>query len=310
MPMPAPPEPDDTPKSAEPARPVRYRCTHVTDYSYADPVTASHLIAHLAPRAHPRQTGRVVRLTVQPTPAVVVDRIDWFGNPTTYAAIQEPHTRLTVTAEMEVEIAPPPALDVQATPAWEDIRDLALLRPETAEFVMGSARIPAPDAELATWAGHSFPAGRPIAEAVLALMNRIHAGFTFDPTATTISTPVHAVLRARRGVCQDFAHLMIGGLRGLGLPARYISGYLRTLPPPGVTDWRGASVSHAWVQAWCGDTVGWLDLDPTNGVRGGTDHVTLAWGRDYDDVCPLRGVILGGGRQSLDVAVQVELMRS
>lgn len=290
--------------------PVRYRCTHVTAYSYGEPVTESHLIAHLAPRPHPRQTGRIVALSLNPAPAVAVDRVDWFGNPVTYAALQEPHRSLTVTAELEVEVRPPPPVDPAATPAWEWLRDRARDRMETAEQVFASPRVPAPDPDLAVFAAESFTPGRPVAEAALDLMHRIHRDFTFDPTATTVSTPVRDVLGQRRGVCQDFAHLLIGAARSLGLPARYVSGYLRTLPPEGVEDWRGAAASHAWVQLWTGDPeaggVGWLDLDPTNGVMAGVDHVTLAWGRDYDDVCPLRGVIVGGGSHTLSVAVRVE----
>ncbi len=290
--------------------PVRYRCSHVTAYSYGEPVTESHLIAHLSPRPHPRQTGRMVRLSLDPAPAVAVDRIDWFGNPVTYAALQEPHRTLTVTAELEVEVSAPPPLDPLATPPWETVRDAAREGAETAEHVFASPRVPAPDPDLAAFAGDSFTPGRPVADAALDLMHRIHRDFTFDPAATTVSTPVRDVLGQRRGVCQDFAHLLIGAARSLGLPARYVSGYLRTLPPEGVADWRGAAASHAWVQLWTGDPAaggcGWLDLDPTNGVIAGVDHVTLAWGRDYDDVCPLRGVIVGGGSHTLSVAVRVE----
>lgn len=293
---------------------TRYRCRHVTAYSYGDPVGVSHLVAHLAPRPHPRQTGRAVSLKLDPAPAVAVDRLDWFGNPVTYAAIQEPHLALTVTAEIEVEVRPPAPFDPAATPAWETVRAAAAAGAETAEFLFASPRVPVPDAALAAFATAEFAPGRPVAAAALDLMARIHRDFAFDPAATTVSTPVREVLERRRGVCQDFAHLLIGALRSLGVPARYVSGYLRTLPPESATgeptDWRGAAASHAWVQVWCGDPeaggIGWLDLDPTNGVMAGMDHVTLAWGRDYDDVCPLRGVIVGGGAHSLCVDVRVE----
>jgi len=308
MSSPAPPEASAAapPLPVAPDGAVRYRCHHVTRYSYTDAVTASQLLAHLVPRSHPRQRLHAARLTLDPWPAVMTDRVDWFGNPVTYASLQTPHQQLTVTAEIAVEVLPPPALDPAVTPAWDRLA-VAVARDKVAqEFVFASLRVPAPDPALAAFAAPSFPAGRPVAEAALDLTRRIHAGFSFDPSATTVSTPVAEVLANRRGVCQDFAHLMIGALRALGLPARYVSGYLRTLPPPGQVKLRGADASHAWVQVWCGDDAGWLDLDPTNGITGNTDHVTLAWGRDYDDVCPLRGVILGGGAQSLTVAVDVE----
>ncbi|QJE74826.1 transglutaminase family protein [Aerophototrophica crusticola] len=272
-------------------------------------VLSSHLVAHLAPRPHPRQDAKVLRLEIEPRPAFAVDRRDWFGNPTTVAGIQEPHRTLSVMAEMEVEVSPPPPLDPFATPAWEQVRAAAPADPALVEFTLASPRVPAPDPALAAFATPSFPPGRPVAAGAMDLMRRIRDGFTFDATATTVSTPVAEVLARRSGVCQDFAHLMIGALRSLGLPARYVSGYLRTIPPPGRPRLVGADASHAWVQAWCGDAVEWLDLDPTNGKLGDTDHLTLAWGRDYDDVCPLRGVIVGGGSHTLTVSVDVEQLQ-
>lgn len=286
---------------------MRYRCWHLTRYGYGEVVLSSHLVAHLTPRPHPRQEARVLRLEVEPKPAFAVDRQDWFGNPTTVAGIQEPHRSLSVLAEMEVEVHPPQPLDPLATPPWEAVRDAAPSDPALLEFTLGSNRVPAPDRGLAAFAAPSFPAGGPVAAGAIDLMRRIRDGFKFDATATTVSTPIAEVLARRSGVCQDFAHLMIGALRSLGLPARYVSGYLRTLPPPGKPRLVGADASHAWVQAWCGEAAGWVDLDPTNGKLGDTDHLTLAWGRDYDDVCPLRGVIIGGGaNHTLEVSVDVE----
>lgn len=305
MPSPVPPD-APTPGAAPGAAAVRYRCRHVTRYAYGEPVTSSQLLAHLAPRPHPRQTVQGAALVLAPQPAVAVERLDWFGNPVTYAAVQTPHRDLTVTAELEVEVRAPAPSDPALTPAWEAVRDAAPALPETAEYLYASPRVPAPDEALAGFALPSFPEARPVALGCLDLMHRINADFAFDPTATTVSTPVRQVLAQRRGVCQDFAHLMIGALRALGLPARYVSGYLRTDPPQGAPSWRGAAAGHAWVQAWCGTADGWLDLDPTNDVTAGLDHVTLGWGRDYDDVCPLRGVILGGGMHTLTVEVRVE----
>lgn len=291
-----------------PAAPVamRYHCRHVTRYTYGDMVTNAQMLAHLAPRAHPRQTCHMATLSIVPWPAVVTERRDWFGNPVTYAALQSPHRDLTVTAEIEVTVEPPPPFHPIATAIWEEVAAEAAGLAETVEFVRPSARVPQADTGLTLFATTFFPSGRPIGEGALELTRRIHSDFSFDPTATTVSTPISEVLARRRGVCQDFAHLMIGALRALGLPARYVSGYLRTLPPPGKPRLQGADASHAWVQVWCGQEVGWIDLDPTNGRQCDTDHVTLAWGRDYDDVCPLRGVILGGGSHGVLVAVDVE----
>lgn len=302
------PQATDAPAVAGPG--VAYRCRHITRYSYAEPVTGSQLIAHLAPRPHPHQRGGIARLLVEPAPAVAVDRLDWFGNPVTYAAIDTPHRSLTVTAELEIAVEALPLPDPATTPPWERVAAAAAAAAEPVEFLQPSPLVPVPDAALsaalADFTAPSFPPGRPVLAGLLDLTRRIQAEFTFETGVTSPGTPVAEVLRLRRGVCQDFAHLMIAALRPLGLPARYVSGYLRTLPPPGQPRLVGADASHAWVQAWAGPDPGWIDLDPTNGRPADTDHITLAWGRDYDDVCPLRGVILGGGAQTLEVSVDVE----
>ena len=285
--------------------PARYRCRHSTRYEYEQTVVGSHLLSHLAPRQRLGQAGRLTRLSIEPQPAVVIERDDWFGNPVHYAAIEEPHGMLSVDVEMEVEVAIAGVACPDETPTWEMIRAAAPRSVEVVDFLSRSSRVDTPQAMLAEYAQPSFRERTPVAVGCLDLMRRIHADFAFDPQATTVSTPVVEVFANRRGVCQDFAHLMIGMLRSLGQPARYVSGYIRT-EPPGDGAWRGAESSHAWVQAWCGQEVGWLDLDPTNAVTIGGDHVTLAWGRDYDDVSPLRGVILGGGRHTLQVAVRVD----
>jgi transglutaminase-like putative cysteine protease len=287
---------------------VRYRVRHSTAYRYGDEILLAHHLLHLTPRPVANQRVVSFRMDVAPAPSVRTDHVDYFGNPATYLEMREPHGRLTVTTEMEVDVEEPFAASA-AILSWEAVRDrLDCPSGEHARDADGyrhaSSLVPIGD-DLKAYALPSFPAGRAIGEAALDLTRRIHAEFTFDPEATTVSTPVAEVLRDRRGVCQDFAHLEIGCLRSLGLSARYVSGYLRTIPPPGRPRLIGADVSHAWVSIWCGGD-SWLDLDPTNGRSGSTDMIALAWGRDYDDVSPMRGVILGGTQQHLSVEVDVE----
>jgi transglutaminase-like putative cysteine protease len=296
----------DAPTSEEA---TRYRIRHATSYRYAADILLAHHLLHLKPRELERQHCLSHRLTIEPTPAIVADHLDYFGNPATYLALEAPHRGLVVRTEMEIEVAPPAFPDLAETPPWEEIAQrigtaadggaLAANR-----LAYGSRLVPLL-AELAAYAQPSFAPGRPIGAAALDLIERIHDEFTFDPVATTITTPLKEVLARRRGVCQDFAQLAIGCVRALGLAARYVSGYLRTLPPPGMKRLVGVDASHAWLSLWCGDDL-WLDLDPTNGRVGSTDFVTLAWGRDYDDVSPVRGVLVGGGGQQLLVQVDVE----
>ncbi|MGQ9370820.1 transglutaminase family protein [Azospirillum sp. A39] len=298
MPLPDPPD--------APA-PALYRCRHVTAYDYGEAVPLSHHLVHLVPRPLPHQRCRSSRLSVEPRPTVRSDRTDYFGNPVTYIAVQEPHRRLTIAAEHVVEVtaAPPPA----GSPAWEEVRERLARLPDPddavdiAQYAFDSTLVRV-TADLAAYAAPSFPPGRPVAEAACHLMHRIHTEFAFDPTATTVATPLAAVMANRRGVCQDFAHVLVGCLRARGLAARYVSGYLRTLPPPGQPRLVGADVSHAWASVWCGD--GWLDLCPTNDRIVDRDFITVAWGRDYDDVSPMRGVLVGGAGHGLSVQVDVE----
>jgi transglutaminase-like putative cysteine protease len=217
-----------------------------------------------------------------------------------------PHASLTVHADSQIEVLPRPA--PAAAEPWEQARDR--LRPgggeallEPMQFLFESPHVEC-FRDLATYAEPSFAAGRDLLAAALDLTRRIHADFKFDPTATSVSTPLREVLAKRRGVCQDFAHFMAGCLRTLGIPARYVSGYILTSPPPGKPRLIGADASHAWVSVWCGPA-GWVDLDPTNDMLVGEQHITLAWGRDFSDVTPMRGVILGGGEQELEVRVTV-----
>jgi transglutaminase-like putative cysteine protease len=286
---------------------VLYRITHRTVYSYVAPVAICHNKAHLVPREAPGQRVANVRFRVSPKPDVQTARVDFYGNMVTFFSIQEAHTRLEVEVTSEVVVAarPIPA----ATPRWETVRDMmgAVLSPEgieACEFCHGSAHVE-PSEELAAYARVSFTPGRPLLEAALDLNSRIHREFRYSPLSTTVSTPVAEVFRSRAGVCQDFAHLMIACLRSLHLPARYVSGYLRTLPPPGKPRLVGADASHAWLAVFCPGH-GWIDFDPTNDAIPTDQHVTLAWGRDYADVSPVRGVVLGGSQQSLSVSVDVE----
>ncbi len=285
-----------------------YRIRHATVYEYREPVPLGYNLLHLEPRPHPRQTVREWVLECDPPPAQSVRQVDYFGNPAQFWAVQRPHRRLAVTACGRVDVAPAPPIDPGQSPPWQGVPE-GLRGLETAEareaysFVFDSAYVPA-DAALADYAAPSFAPGRPLLQAVLDLTARIHRDFRYDPRATTLATPVREVLTRRAGVCQDFAHLEIGCLRAMGLPARYVSGYLVTRPPPGRPRLVGADASHAWVSVYC-PVHGWVDVDPTNNQLASERHITLAWGRDYDDVSPVRGILLGGGESTLTVSVDV-----
>jgi transglutaminase-like putative cysteine protease len=283
---------------------MKYDVLHETLYSYESPVVLSQQLLHLTPRVLDFQKLARHRIAIEPAPAESRGRDDYFGNPVTQILLAAPHSRLSVSAESQVEVAPRAAPD--GGDAWEEVRD-RLRRsggalPDPVQFMFESPHVEC-FRDLAAYAEPSFARGRNLLTAVLDLTRRIHGDFTFDPKATSVSTPLREVLAKRRGVCQDFAHFMIGCLRTLGLPARYISGYILTTLPPGKPRLVGADASHAWVSAWTG--AGWVDLDPTNNVLVGDGHVTLAWGRDFSDVTPMRGVILGGGEQELEVRVTV-----
>ncbi|MBP3953945.1 transglutaminase family protein [Gemmata sp. G18] len=287
---------------------TRYTITHVTTYEYTEPVSLCQNVAHLSVRECDRQRSEPSILSISPDPAVIEERVDYFGNPVHYFTIQEPHRELTVRAEHRIAVGSVPDVAPGATPAWETIRDRLGTDRDPAwfdayQFVFDS-RFAAADPRYVEYAAPSFTPGRPILEAALHLVNRVHAGFVYDPRATTVSTPVAEVFEKRRGVCQDFAHLLLACFRSLGLSARYVSGYLSTLPPPGRPRLIGADATHAWVSLFCGDA-GWVDLDPTNDQIPQERHILLAWGRDYDDVSPLKGVILGGGQHVIKVAVDV-----
>lgn len=282
-----------------------YRLHHVTTYDYAEPVVIGTHFMHLLPRERPGQFVREAQLDISPTPDNRRDEVDHFGNHTTTVALAGVHKQFVValSATMEVEQpAPPPP---EETLRWEAIAARAINDPDVAEYCLPSP-LATPEAEIAAYAAVSFLPGRDILSALLELNMRIWMEMSYRPGVTNNCTTAMHVLKTRAGVCQDYAHLMIACLRALGLPGRYVSGYLCTSPPPGQVKRRGADQSHAWVACWLGPDVGWVDFDPTNNLLVKNEHVTLAWGRDFQDVSPLRGIILGGGRHSLRVNVDLD----
>jgi transglutaminase-like putative cysteine protease len=290
---------------------MRYRIVHRTDYRYEQPVTLCHNEAHLQPRANGRQSCLRHELQVDPPVAVSSQREDFFGNPVHYFAIQQQHELLSVVSVSEVQIAPEPVqLHFQSSSDWAEVPErLANERTpanvDARQYVLASPLVRSWP-QLAAYAAESFAPGRSLVEAVHDLMQRIHHEFAYDPGVTTVTTPIETVFEQRRGVCQDFAHLAIACLRSLSLPARYVSGYIETLPPPGQEKLVGSDASHAWFSVYDPE-VGWLDFDPTNNQIPMDQHITTAWGRDYSDITPLKGVIFGGGAShSTDVAVDVQ----
>lgn len=291
-----------------PPRSARYRIEHETHYVYTSGVSTSQHLAWLTPRELPWQQVSSQTLSVTPAPAQATHRVDYFGNGVDQFTLLTPHDELHVSSRSRVEVSARPLAPGDGGPPWEQVATALSHHPgrplhEADEFRSASPYIVlAP--ELAAFARISFTPGRGLVAAALDLIHRVHEGFRFDPLATTIATPVTRVLAERHGVCQDFAHLAIACLRSIGLSARYVSGYLLTDPPPGQPRLIGADASHAWLSIHCPGH-GWIDLDPTNDVVAGLRHVTLAWGRDYGDVTPLRGVILGGSEHALRVGVSV-----
>lgn len=295
--------------AADPRAPVTYRVTHETLYEYSQPVTISHHRAHLRPRHLATQQVHGHKLTVAPTPSVMTERRDYFGNAACYFTLEETHDTLRAVAESQVTVSPPRLPDPDGTPPWEEVRDLVrdtrrrdLL--DACQFTFASPNVPLPP-EVRALAAESFTPDRPLLEAVLDLTHRIHEDFRYDPTATTVATPLEEVLADRRGVCQDFAHLQIACLRSLGLPARYVSGYVLSRSLDAIEQvLEGGDASHAWVSIYLPDG-GWIDVDPTNDKLPTREHVTVAWGRDFSDVSPLKGVMMGGGAHTVSVGVTV-----
>jgi len=291
---------------------------HETRYGYAAPVTQAEHLAYLKPLHDARQQLLQHQLHIEPTPLQLMHDTDTYGNTRTLFSLKQPHRALRVLARSRVALTPRDRpIDAARSPRWQDLREQ--LRYEAGarydpavEFAQPSPYVPRLHA-LRDYAVASFGPGQPVALGALELMRRIHADFEFKTTSTDVDTPLIEAFEQRSGVCQDFAHLMIAALRMLGLAARYVSGYLLTIPPPGQEALLGADASHAWVQLYCPDTPGlpggWLELDPTNDLVPDTSHVRLALGRDYGDVTPLRGVIRGGGRHTLNVRVNTRRLQ-
>jgi len=288
---------------------MRYRIRHETTYEYEQPVSFGNHAVRLTPRSGPNHRCLSHELHIVPEPTVQSERIDYFGNKVRLFTIEAPHEELRIEACSLVILDGDSVPKPFPSPPWEEVAatvpdELTGEALEAYQFVFESPRIK-PDQEFRVYAAPSFPPGRPWYEALLDLTARINRDFRFDSKATDVRTPPSEVLHKRRGVCQDFAQVQIACLRSLQLPARYISGYLRTYPPPGKPRLVGADVSHAWVSAYC-PRFGWLDVDPTNNMVPSKSHITLAWGRDYGDISPVRGIVLGGGEHTVDVAVDVE----
>jgi transglutaminase-like putative cysteine protease len=287
---------------------MTYQILHRTLYEYAAPVTVSHHVARLEPRPTPAQEREQFTLKIFPEPTLRKSRPDYFDNRLCFFSIQEVHSRLEIIAHSRVSIAPRQPAGAEPSTPWNEIAGMFRdpVSPEVVEpyqFIFDSPQASA-SFEFADYAGESFPQGTPLLSGVRDLTRRIFEDFKYDPKATTVATPLDEVWQKRRGVCQDFAHLGIACLRSLGLPARYVSGYLRTRPPEGQPRLVGADASHAWFAIFC-PGVGWVDFDPTNNVQPAEEHITVAVGRDYADVSPVAGVITGGGAHEVKVSVDV-----
>ncbi len=286
-----------------------YTLVHRTTYAYEDPVTFARCVLRLTPQSSASQTVLKIAISVTPRPSNSLSGTGPFGEKTLTVVIDKPHDELVIEANSRIDVHAPPVGDPEDSAPWEAIRarayDTGALGPEgPAAYLYPTRRTPNAPA-ITEYARLSFPSGRPIIAAAAELMTRMRHDFTYDPEATTVSTAALEAFEARRGVCQDFAHIMIAGLKGLGLPAAYVSGYLRTIPPAGRPRLQGADATHAWVGVWCGEDRGWIGFDPTNAVIVENDHIVLAMGRDYSDVAPIDGVILAPGVQTLTVEVDV-----
>ncbi|MDM0119711.1 transglutaminase family protein [Variovorax arabinosiphilus] len=287
--------------------------THETRYDYAPPVETAQHLAHLKPRETPSQRLVSHALSITPAPAQQNESPDLYGNTRAFFALESTHEELVVTAESVVETSTPVlAASIARELPWEEVRERFRYRKGSrfdaaSDFVFPSRYVPRHD-DFATYARPSFAPGRPTFDVATDLMQRMYRDFDYDAGSTEISTPAVEALAQRKGVCQDFAHILIACFRTMGLPARYVSGYLLTQPPPGQPRLVGADASHAWVSVYLPGADGpgdWADFDPTNGRQPGEDYVTLAIGRDYADVSPMRGVLHGGARHTLDVGVTV-----
>lgn len=286
-----------------------YDIRHVTTYSYESPVSFARCSLRLEPRSDVGQQVLSHSVDIKPLPVERSERTDFFGIRTESIVIETAHRLLQIESRCRVEVSrSAPGRDLNL-PSWEDVREAAFDEDDLGAvspvgYLFASPLVPL-QSQITEYAAQSFPAGRGVVAGSSDLMRRIRQDFRYDTKATEISTPLKDVFSKRRGVCQDFAHVMIAGMRGLGLPAAYVSGYLRTEPPPGQSRLQGADATHAWASVWCGSDVGWVGFDPTNDLMVQNDHVVLASGRDYTDVSPVDGVIVGSRKQKLSVAVDV-----
>jgi transglutaminase-like putative cysteine protease len=287
---------------------MKYRITHNTTYRYSEPASLSQNELFLHPRETDTQHVVESRLTIGPEPRYLSRRIDYFGNIARVFMVQQPHKELAIAATSIVNITAPVIAPAAATPPWETVAQRLKAHELPAEldayqFVFASPLITLGSAAR-DYAIPSFAPGTPVLAGAVDLTRRIYTEFSYDKSATTVDTSVDQVLISRKGVCQDFAHAAISCLRSLGLAARYVSGYLKTTPPPGKPKLIGTDASHAWISLFVPDA-GWVDLDPTNNLIPGETHITLAWGRDYGDITPVKGVVMGGGSHTLSVVVNV-----
>lgn len=291
---------------------MKYKITHVTSYNYSESASLSHNEVFLQVRDTPVQQVRQYSCEVDPIPLKISERTDFFGNICRTFMVQQPHKKMAITSHCVVETLPRPEYDAISTSDWQVTANL-LCKPDSADLFEASQFIyKSPmtviDNQVTAYATPSFPPGRPVLEGALELMTRIYTDFTYDKDATTVDTSVLQLLHKKRGVCQDFAHFCISALRGLGLAARYVSGYLETLPPPGKEKLVGADASHAWLSIYTPE-YGWVDLDPTNNMIPQQQHVIIGWGRDYSDITPVKGVVMGGGIHQLGVSVDMNQIK-
>jgi transglutaminase-like putative cysteine protease len=291
---------------------VIYDIRHVTTYAYESPVSFARCTLRLEPKSGDGQKLVSHHVEIRPRPAERTSRRDFFGTFTESVVIETPHRNLRIDSRSRVSVDRHAPGRTAPSPAWEQVRDVAFaatsLGPASpVSYVFASSLVPVLS-QVSGYAAASFPGGVGVLTGAVDLMHRIRTEFKYDPKATVISTPLHEVFEKRHGVCQDFAHVMIAGLRGLGLPAAYVSGYLRTIPPPGKERLQGADATHAWVSLWCGEELGWIGFDPTNDLLVENDHIILGVGRDFADVSPVDGIIVGSRKQKLGVAVDVVLV--
>jgi transglutaminase-like putative cysteine protease len=286
-----------------------YDIRQTTTYAYASKVAYAHHVLRLMPINRPGQRVHAAALEIIPVPVERREGFDFFGNHVTWIGLEEAHDRLSIKVAARVAVEAPLAPAPPQTPPWEEVRTAVMMTSDLgatspAHFLFPSRQVSL-DPDIADYVRSSFSPERPIFEAAFDVMGRIKADFVYELGATSVATTPSAAYKIRRGVCQDFAHIMISGLRGIGLPAAYVSGYLRTVPKEGRARLEGADAMHAWVMVWCGESAGWCGFDPTNAILVGDDHVTLAVGRDYSDIAPIAGIVFASGEQHLEVAVDV-----